>query len=45
VEELRQILMPEMVNLVQRQRLNFTVEGTKFAKLRREGGSRCLWSI
>ena len=29
-----------MINLVQRQRLNFTVEGTKFAKQRREGGSR-----
>jgi len=32
-----------MVNLVQRQRLNFTVEGTKFAKQRREGGSRHLF--
>jgi len=43
VEELRKILLPEMVNLVQRQRLNFTVEGTKFAKQRREGGSRHLF--
>lgn len=40
VEELKQILKPDMINLVQRQRLNFTVEGTKFTKLRREGGSR-----
>ena len=30
VEELRQILMPEMINLVQRQRLGFIVEGTRF---------------
>lgn len=43
VEELRQILKPDMVNLVQRQRLGFIVTGTKFTKLRREGGSRHLY--
>ena len=35
--------MPDMVNLVQRQRLAFIVAGTKFTKLRREGGSRHVY--
>jgi engulfment/cell motility protein 1 len=35
--------MPDMINLVQRQRLAFIVEGTKFTKLRREGGSRHVY--
>ena len=36
VRELRKMLQPEFINLVQRQRLGFIVEGTRFAKLKRD---------
>lgn len=37
INELRQLVQPELLNLVQRQRLNFICEGTKFTRQKREG--------
>ena len=33
MEELKLILMPDMINLVQRQRLGFIVEGTRYLNI------------
>ena len=35
IKELRSILRPDILNLIERQRLNFLVEGAKFYKLKK----------
>jgi len=44
VDELRNLLKPEIVNLVQRQRLGFIVNGTRFKKMKKGGSTtNCLF--
>ena len=38
IQELRSILKPDILNLIERQRLAFLVEGAKFYKLKKDGG-------
>ena len=38
IQSLRSILRPDLLNLIQRQRLNFICEGTKFMKQKKGGG-------
>ena len=38
IKELRSILKPDILNLIERQRLAFLVEGAKFYKLKKDGG-------
>lgn len=38
IQHLRNMLMPEIKDLIQRQRLKYLVNGSKFNKYKREGG-------
>ena len=38
IQELKSILKPDILNLIERQRLAFLVEGAKFYKLKKDGG-------
>ncbi len=40
IKALRDILRPDLMNLIQRQRLNFICEGTRFLKQKKAGGSK-----
>ncbi len=40
IKQLRRTLTPEIVDLVQRQRLNFMTKGTRFGKYKRDGGAK-----
>lgn len=42
IQHLRSLITPEIVELIQRQRLNFLVAGTKFHKFKKEGKGKFL---
>ena len=42
IQHLRSLITPEVVELIQQQRLNFLVSGTKFLKFKKEGKGKFL---